>query len=172
MFATIRACLSASLLLAALPSATFGLGVHGQHEAEKREIVRLEHEWRAAQLDNNVAALDRLLADDYVGVNITGQVHTKSQLLNRIRTGKLTLSRIDVRELHVRVLGDIAVVRVSAAVEGLNQGAVIEGNFRYTRIYHRLPSGAWKITNFEATRIPSRHGKFSPVQMSRTSPGV
>jgi hypothetical protein len=47
-------------------------------------------------------------------------------------------------------------------VEGTNNGSSMTGLYRYTRVYQRLPSGVWKITNFEATRIPSGHPRLRP----------
>jgi hypothetical protein len=39
--------------------------------------------------------------------------------------------------------------------------------YRYTRVYSRLPSGTWKITNFEATRVgpdvPPRDRRRQPA---------
>jgi len=39
-------------------------------------------------------------------------------------------------------------------VEGTNEGMSVKGTYRYTRVYRRLPDGNWKITSFEATRVP------------------
>ena len=52
-----------------------------------------------------------------------------------------------------RLLGSVAVVTCLARVEGTNEGESMQGNYRYTRVYQRI-AGAWKTTNFEATRIP------------------
>ena len=150
--------LAAVLLVLAFSVPGFGLGLHGDHRLDsKRQIELLEFEWRAAQLAGDLSAIDRLLSDDYVGINMTGQVNTKAQLLSRMRSHTFVLSRLDLREMKIRVLGEVAIVTVRAAVQGTNAGTPVTGNFRYTRIYHRLPSGVWKITNFEATKLPSQH---------------
>ena len=127
------------------------------------QIERLEQQWRAAQLAGDVTEADRMLADDYVGINVTGQVNTKAQFLSRMRNHTLQLTRIDTKERKIRLYRDVAVVTVRASVQGTSEGLPVNGNFRYTRIYHRLASGAWQITNFEATRIPARHGAVVPV---------
>jgi ketosteroid isomerase-like protein len=54
----------------------------------------------------------------------------------------------------VKLIGSIAIVTSRAEVEGTNDGVAVQGTFRYTRVYQRLPSGVWKITSFEATRVP------------------
>ena len=56
--------------------------------------------------------------------------------------------------MKVKLLGQVAIVTSLAEVQGQNEGLPLNGRFRYTRVYQRLPSGAWKITNFELTRVP------------------
>jgi hypothetical protein len=57
----------------------------------------------------------------------------------------------------------VAVVTSRAEVKGMSDGVPLSGTFRYTRVYQRSPSGAWKITSFEVT--PARgdgSGKTHP----------
>ena len=146
------------LLLLVLSAQAFGRGLgnaHQKHDA-KREVELLEEQWRAAQLSGDVSAMDKLLSEDYVGITMTGQVNTKAQQLSRIRSHTLVLTRIDLGDMKVKLVGKVAIVTVRASVEGKSDGTPINGIFRYTRIYQHLPSGDWKITNFEATRIPNR----------------
>ena len=154
---SIRLPNAAMLVLCTLVAPSFAFAFHGDHHpGSKRQIELLELEWRAAQLAGDVPAIDRLLADDFVGISMTGKVNTKAQLLSRMRDGHLVLSRLDLKDMKVKLLGEIAIVTVRAAVQGTSDGAPGNGIFRYTRIYHRTPGGTWKITNFEATRVPSR----------------
>jgi ketosteroid isomerase-like protein len=97
--------------------------------------------------------MDKLLSDDYIGISMTGQVNTKAQQLDRMRLHKVALVKLDLGERQVKLIGSIAIVTSRAEVEGTNDGAVIKGTYRYTRVYQRLPSGVWKITSFEATRV-------------------
>src|ERR1700728_715743 len=152
---------SAVLLAAAViggpaPSA-FAIHMQPLHEKKhdaKRQVEALEEQWRQAQLAGDVATMDKLLSDDYIGISMTGQVNTKMQQLERMRMHKVALTKLDLGDRQVKLIGSIAIVTSRAEVEGTNDGAPIRGTFRYTRVYQRLPSGAWKITSFEATRVP------------------
>jgi len=124
-----------------------------KHDA-KRQVEALEEQWRQAQLSGDVATMDKLLSDDYIGISITGQVNTKMQQLDRMRTHKFVLNKLQLGEMQVKLIGSIAIVTSRAQVEGTNEGVAVQGTFRYTRVYQRLPSGVWKITSFEATRVP------------------
>jgi len=135
------------------------LPLHEKKHDAKKQVEALEEQWRVAQLQGDVAAMDKLLSDDYIGISMTGQVNTKAQQLDRVRSHKFILTRLDLGELQIKLVGSIAIVTSQAQVEGTNEGAPVQGTFRYTRVYQRLPSGVWKITSFEATRVPeSREG--------------
>ncbi len=149
------------LLAAAQPACAF----HPHHDI-KHQVEQLEEQWRTAQLAGDVSTMDKMLADDYVGITMSGQVATKSQQLNRIRSHAFVLTRLDLEEMKVKLVGPVAIVTVHARVEGTSEGARVDGEYRYTRIYDRLPNGAWKITNFEATRIrplPPRSEQAAPA---------
>jgi ketosteroid isomerase-like protein len=132
------------------------LPLHEKKHDAKRQVEALEDQWRAAQLAGDIEVMDKLLSDDYIGISMTGQVNTKAQQLDRARNHKLMLTRLDLGEMQVKLVGSIAIVTSLAEVEGTNEGQPVRGTFRYTRVYQRLPTGEWKITSFEATRVPSR----------------
>ena len=128
--------------------------LHEKKHDAKRQVEALEEQWRQAQLAGDVAVMDKLLSDDYIGITMTGQVNTKAQQLDRMRMHKIALTKLDLGDRQVKLIGSIAIVTSRAEVEGTNEGAPVKGTYRYTRVYQRLPSGAWKITSFEATRVP------------------
>jgi ketosteroid isomerase-like protein len=136
-----------------------------KHDA-KRQVEALEEQWRQAQLAGDVAVMDKLLSDDYIGITMTGQVNTKSQQLDRMRMHKIALTKLDLGDRQVKLIGSIAIVTSRAEVEGTNEGAPVKGTYRYTRVYQRLPSGGWKITSFEATRVP---GPKNPAESRSTN---
>ena len=108
-------------------------------------ILAAEAELVAAQMSNDVAALDRLLDDELMFVGIDGSIATKQDDLDAHRARRLRLARMhpmDRRVLHVA--DGIAVVCVLMDYEGTWDGAPIGGRLRYTRIW-REHDGAWRI---------------------------
>jgi ketosteroid isomerase-like protein len=140
--------------------------LHEKKHDAKRQVEALEEQWRQAQLVGDVGAMDKLLSDDYIGITMTGQVNTKTQQLDRMRMHKIALTKLDLGDRQVKLIGAIAIVTSRAEVEGTNEGAPVKGTYRYTRVYQRLPSGGWKITSFEATRVP---GPKNPVDSGNTN---
>jgi len=126
---------------------------HHKHDI-KQEVEDLEQQWRTAQLAGDAAAMDKLLADDYIGISLNGQVNTKAQQIARISSRRAILTRLDLSEMKVKLIGEIAIVTSRAEVEGTSDGTSVKGTYRYTRVYQHEQSGDWKITSFEATRTP------------------
>jgi ketosteroid isomerase-like protein len=144
--------------------------LHEKKHDAKRQVEALEEQWRQAQLAGDVATMDKLLSDDYIGISMTGQVNTKMQQLDRMRMHKVALTRLDLGDRQVKLIGSIAIVTSRAEVEGTNDGLPIKGTFRYTRVYQRLPSGVWKITSFEATRVPGQRNHDQIPKATASAP--
>lgn len=150
-----------AVLLPSLPLRALADGPHPKRKDQfKHQIEQLEQSWRTAQLSGDVDAMDKLLSEDYIGITMNGQVVTKVQQLDRIRNRSLILSKLELDDMKVKLIGNTAIVTSRAEIDGTNDGAPIHGTYRYMRVYSRLPSGTWKITNFEATRVgPPSEGR-------------
>ena len=132
-----------------------GHRAHPPKRMEKEQIEQLEGQWKQATLSGDVSVMDKLLADDYLGVTAAGDLVTKSQQLDRMRNRQVMVTKLDTSELKFKLIGQIAIVTSLAQIEAVAEGRTVSGQYRYTRIYQRLPNGTWKITSFEATRIPN-----------------
>ena len=154
------ALLFALIVLTASPPASALFPRHEAHSIHK-QIESLEMEWRQALLDNNVAVMDHLLADDYVGISANGTIETKSQALAQRKAGTVRITQLDLNDLKVRLYGDTAVVTSKAQLAGTNGESDISGKYRYTRVYSRR-LGQWKIVSFEASRIHDADARGKP----------
>jgi ketosteroid isomerase-like protein len=147
---------TAALLVAAVPLASAQDRQRREHKhVERAQIIALEHEWQKAALADDIPAMDKLLSDDYLGINAGGEVLTKTQQLDHMRDGKFMLTKLDVSETKIKLVGNIAIVTCLAEVEGTSDDEPLHGAYRYTRIYQRLAGGIWRVTNFEVT--PANH---------------
>lgn len=138
-------------LLLAICHSALALPHHEKSEIHKR-IETLEQLWRQAIVTNNVSEMDRLLADDYIGITSNGTVETKKEAVDQRAAGTVRISTLDLTDTKVRVYGDTAVVTSQADLVGTNGTTDISGKYRYTRVYNRR-LGQWKIVSFEASRI-------------------
>ena len=144
--------------------ATCVLPLCAQHHPGKRmeraEIQAMEERWRKAQLTEDCATMEKLLSDEFLGITAGGQVVTKVQQLDRMRARELEIKRLEVSDTKIKISGNLAVVTSLAELDGVSEGRPLQGAFRYTRVYQRVPGDGWQITNFEATRVgqPSHSG--------------
>ena len=149
----------AALLMLASCHALWALPHREKGEIHK-EIEALEQQWRQATVTNNIGTMNKLLADDYVGITSNGTVENKAQALAQRSAGTIRITKLDITDTHVRVYGDTAVVTSQAQLAGTNGTSDISGQYRYTRVYNRR-LGQWKIVSFEASRIPAPDARAS-----------
>jgi ketosteroid isomerase-like protein len=145
------------LLLCLLFSPGLSLALVPTHSPRlRREIEHLEEQYRHAMLTSNIVTMDQMLASDYVGIEPDGMIESKNQTLAMWRDHIMRFQALALSDLHVRIYGDTAVVTSKARVRGRGPRGNMDGEYRYTRVYHRK-AGQWQIVSFEANRITPRH---------------
>jgi len=146
------------IAIACAQTARAGMPRTQKHEV-RHEIDQLEDTWRDAVMKGNTAAMDSLLADDYMAISASGTLQSKQQTLDNLRSGRVHFTTLDISDRKVRFYGTTALVTSVASIAGTTADGAISGNYRYTRVYVRNPQGAWKVVSFEASRIrePGEH---------------
>ncbi|HET9799480.1 MAG TPA: nuclear transport factor 2 family protein [Gemmatimonadaceae bacterium] len=118
------------------------------------EIVALESEVRAAQLGADVAALDRLIADELLFTGPDGRLGTKQQDLDAHGSGAIRFRAHEPQELRIRRVGaDVALVALRAKLAVEVGGAVVEGIYRYTRVWAREHDGRWRVAGGHVSEV-------------------
>src|SRR6476469_11103979 len=85
----------------ALVSFAFGQSSTAQEPARstsEQEVRQMIEKYRNAILKRDIAALEKIWADDYVFVNAAGDVLSKTELLANIKSGATTLDLINEEE--------------------------------------------------------------------------
>jgi ketosteroid isomerase-like protein len=149
----------AALALVACAAPLHGGTPRAQRHESRHEIDQLEEAWRTAVLKANTAAMDSLLADDYMAITPIGTLQSKEQTLASLRSGSTHFTAIEFSDRKVRFYGATALVTSRAEVSGTTAEGDFTGSYRYTRVYVRDERGAWKIVSFEASPIrnPDEH---------------
>ena len=112
-------------------------------------------------LKGNTAVMSNLLADDYMAITASGTLQTKEQAIDSIRSGRMHFTTLDISDRKVRFYGSTALVTSVADVQGTTGDGDVSGSYRYTRVYVRNATGAWKIVSFEFNKIrePGDHAE-------------
>jgi ketosteroid isomerase-like protein len=149
------------MILAFLAAVPLRAAPHADKRELRHQIEKLESAWCNAVLHANVAAMDALLADDYIAVTPSGILQSKQQTLAGLRSGAARFKSIDLSDRKIRLYGKTALVTSRAEVTGTDQDSDLSGSFRYTRVYVMDSHGTWHIVSFEANRIRESNSHHS-----------
>jgi ketosteroid isomerase-like protein len=123
-------------------------------EDTQRIVADLDTEYQAAVKANDVATMDRILADDFVLVVGSGRSYSKADLLEEARSGRLHYEHQEDTEQTVRVWGDTAVVTAKLWARGTEQGAPFEYHVWFSDTYVRTPDGWRYVFGQSGGRLP------------------
>lgn len=127
-------------------------GLPGTRLAEQ-QVRDVEAAWTAAEVKGDVAALDHILADEFVNYNEDGKQIDKKQTLAMFRASQLHVSTGHSEDMRVRLYGDVAVVTMRYLQSGTAQGRPINGDLRIMDVFVRR-DGRWQCVAEQATKVP------------------
>ena len=128
------------LLLAAVSA-------HAQAQSERaviEEIRKIDRERIQAQVNADAAALDRIYADDFIGIGPSGTVRTKKEVLADFTSGSLKFQSITTDAVQIRVYGNAAVETGLSTLKGRDAGKVVPEENRFTRVWIK-EGGRWRL---------------------------
>lgn len=125
----------------------------------EQQLMQLERDWSAAYLKHDTAAVDRIIADDYVGIDGRGHMTNKAQEIEEARAPSpgpprppFTVLDETVTDMNVRLYGNTAVV-TGRTVEKIKSGEK-EGEIQYRRTTVWVKrQGRWQCVSFHGSRI-------------------
>jgi len=113
------------------------------HSADREQIIQLERDWTQAFVTNDVAANDRIVADDYLGTEPSGRRITKADLSADLKSGVVPLASNHLNEddVTIRFYGETAVVNGS---ESWKQKDGKSGRYIWTDVFVKR-NGRWQV---------------------------
>jgi ketosteroid isomerase-like protein len=116
----------------ALLSFAFGQSSTAQQPAtstSEQEVRQMIEKYRTAILQRDIAALEKIWADDYVFVNAAGDGLTRTERLANMKSGATTLESINEEEnVTVRVYHNSAVATSRVTIKGRTPAKLSAGN--------------------------------------------
>ena len=119
------------------------------------DVRQLEQERFAAYVQGDVAALDRIFADDLVYFHSNGLSDPKSGVLQSFSSGDLKISRFEAEDLQVRAIANVMVATGLVHVELVNKGNPAKFDIRYTAVYANQ-GGQWRLVHIQNARMPAK----------------
>ena len=115
-----------------------------QASSIEQAIKQLDGERIQAQVGADAAALDRIYADDFIGVGPSGTVRTKKQVISDFTSGTLKFQSITTDEVQVRVYENAAVETGLSTMIGKDKGTAVPRNTRFNRVLVKQ-QGRWRL---------------------------
>jgi len=124
-----------------------------QRSSIGQAIKQLDNERIQAQIQADATALDRIYADDFIGVGPSGTVRTKAQVISDFTSGVLKFQSITTDEVQVRVYENTAVETGLSTMVGQDKGKAVPRGTRFTRVWVKQ-QGRWRlVANHYSSRV-------------------
>lgn len=142
-------------LLLSLIAAVTLLGAAVPSRADDRsDLLALEARWNQALVDQDIATLETILADDFVFVAPDGSVTGREALLGFVANRTVIVDPFVTEEVSVRIYGDTAVV-IGRFTQTIRRGEQHQTTtYRYTDVYVR-EGEAWRAVSAQSAIIPA-----------------
>lgn len=128
-------------LLILLTLAVSGSG----YAACRNDVAGLDTEFQAATGKKDVAAIARLLPDDYVLITSKGEVETKAGLLAEARDPDIVYTHQEDSRQTVRIWGGTAIITAVLWAAGTDHGKPFDYRLWFSDVYLCTPQG-WRYT--------------------------
>jgi len=107
-------------------------------------LKQLDQERIQAQINADAAALDRLYAEDFIGIGPSGTVRAKQQVIADFTSGRLRFQSITTDDVQWRVYGETAVETGRSTMDGQDKGKIVPRDNRFTRVWVKR-QGRWQL---------------------------
>ena len=122
---------------------------------EGGRVLGLETAWNHAIEAKDTKALDMLLANTFIAVEIDGSLSSKSEFLASIKAPEYQPSQAVNEQMNVQVYGSAAVVVGIFRIKGIEKGKPYVHRERFTDTWIRKDQG-WQCVASQATLITAK----------------
>jgi ketosteroid isomerase-like protein len=145
-----------TLSVAAIAAAQEQGAITDPRRTVEQLIRKLDNERIQAQIHADVTALERIYADDFIGVGPSGAVRTKPQVIADFTSGDLRFQSITTDDVRVRVYGHAAVETGDSTMTGQDKGKPVPHDNRFTRVWVKQ-QGRWRlVVNHYSSRMSQK----------------
>jgi len=122
-------------------------------QIDEAQLLKVERRFFSALLGAQPEALDELLTDDFLLIDVmSGSEVTKSALLDVMRSGQLKFEEINQLDSRIRWYDGTAVVTGSTKMRGRFAEESFRVSSRYTHVYAKA-GDAWQLASAQGTPI-------------------
>lgn len=120
--------------------------------SDEQTILRLERELSTANVHGDISTLDRMVANDYVGIEAIGRIETKTGWLDSIKSEALVVDAEEPSQMKVRMYGNVAIVTGHLSVRDKRGNKAGHHEITFTDIWVKR-DGRWQVVNYQGTMM-------------------
>jgi ketosteroid isomerase-like protein len=123
-----------------------------QSSAEE-DVLQFERDACKAFLDADAAALERVLTEDFTLTLSNGQVSTRANEIDELRSGKVHYDVFENYDMQARLYGDsTAFVLGKTRVKGTSEGKPFDRELQFTDMLVKR-NGRWQLAAGHVSRL-------------------
>jgi ketosteroid isomerase-like protein len=109
-------------------------------------IIGLERKWAEAIVNRDIATLEELIADDFVGTSWTGDTYSKNKAMTDIEFRIFVAESMKLEDVKVNVFGDTAVVTLTQVEKSKYDNLDCSGRYGYSDVWVKR-NGRWQAVS-------------------------
>ena len=109
-------------------------------------IIGLERKWAEAIVSRDMATLEELIADDFVGTSWTGGTYSKTKAMTDIEFRVFVAESMSLEDVKVSVFGDTAVVTLIQVEKSKYENRDCSGRYGYSDVWVKR-DGRWQAVS-------------------------
>ena len=121
-------------------------------EQTEQEVTQLADTWATAELQGDTTFLEKLLAEDFIGVGPLGFLLTKQEWLARHESGDMKYTAHTLDEVRVRAYNEAAIVIGRLIQQAAYRGNPINAQLRTTLVFIHQ-HGQWQLAGLHFCNI-------------------
>jgi hypothetical protein len=121
---------------------------------KEEELKTTFNNLKTALKENNIDALDNIVANDYIGFSLHGTIETKNDILNIFGVNGVVLSEYSVEDIVFEQIGDVGIVSGKGLIAGKFQEINFQHNVLFIDIF-KFYDSTWKYYRSQVTEIKS-----------------
>jgi hypothetical protein len=128
--------------------------------SKEKMVLDTFYAFQNALLSNNIEELDRLLAPDYRGYSIRGELEGRQAVLDAWGPGGVSMDESSYENLEVEIRGDVGIVTGNGFVAGTFQGEGWQHHLHFCDLYLKI-GGGWQVFLSHSVEIEPGPGTSS-----------
>lgn len=121
----------------------------------EREVMAAEMQRYEAQMNDDFAAMNRLIGPDLVYIHSSSVVDDKAAYIESMRSGEVKYHKMRMLDSKVRVFDCLALMTGTASFDVTVKGQDMTVDLRFTEAWVKR-GGKLEFVSWQATRLPPR----------------